>query len=144
MHELHEKPVACRGRHATRDRRRDADGKAVGVEVDGEARGRLPDAVAQARALLADDGDWGWPEQALPGYIQSHVHPRRSTRAAGEIVLLPTFRLPTLIHTRSGNAKWLNEISHRNPLWIHPARRRAARARRPATSCASRPRSATS
>ena len=25
----------------------------------------------------------------------------------------PTFRLPTLIHTRSGNAKYLNEISHR-------------------------------
>ena len=35
------------------------------------------------------------------------------------MVLLPTFRLPTLIHTRSGNAKYLNEISHRNPLWIH-------------------------
>jgi anaerobic selenocysteine-containing dehydrogenase len=37
------------------------------------------------------------------------------------MVLLPTFRLPTLIHTRSGNAKWLQEISHTNPLWVHPA-----------------------
>jgi anaerobic selenocysteine-containing dehydrogenase len=37
------------------------------------------------------------------------------------MVLLPTFRLPTLIHTRSGNAKWLYEISHTNPLWLHPA-----------------------
>jgi anaerobic selenocysteine-containing dehydrogenase len=36
------------------------------------------------------------------------------------MLLLPTFRLPTLIHTRSGNAKYLNEISHRNPVWIHP------------------------
>jgi len=36
------------------------------------------------------------------------------------MVLLPTFRLPTLIHTRSGNAKWLKEISHTNPLWVHP------------------------
>ena len=35
------------------------------------------------------------------------------------MLLLPTFRLPTLIHTRSGNAKYLAEISHRNPLWIH-------------------------
>ncbi len=35
------------------------------------------------------------------------------------MLLLPTFRLPTLIHTRSGNAKWLDEISHRNPLWIN-------------------------
>ena len=32
---------------------------------------------------------------------------------------MPTFRLPTLIHSRSGNAKYLNEISHRNPLWVH-------------------------
>ena len=33
---------------------------------------------------------------------------------------MPTFRLPVLIHTRSGNAKWLNEIAHSNPLWMHP------------------------
>jgi len=37
----------------------------------------------------------------------------------GEFFLIPTFRLPTLIHTRSGNAKWLAEISHRNPVWMH-------------------------
>ncbi|MEE8170089.1 MAG: molybdopterin-dependent oxidoreductase [Phycisphaerae bacterium] len=37
----------------------------------------------------------------------------------GVFCLLPTFRLPTLIHTRSGSAKWLNEISQRNPVWIH-------------------------
>src|SRR4029453_2864244 len=35
------------------------------------------------------------------------------------MVLVPTLRLPTLLHTRSGNAKYLNEISHKNPLWIH-------------------------
>ncbi len=64
--------------------------------------------------------DWGWPDLALPTYIQSHVHPSRLDRAAGEMVLIPTFRLPNLIHTRSGNSKWLYEISHRNPLWIHP------------------------
>lgn len=40
-------------------------------------------------------------------------------RENGEYILIPTFRYPTLIHTRSGNAKWLNEISHSNPLWIH-------------------------
>src|SRR5256885_5944003 len=28
--------------------------------------------------------------------------------------------LPNLIHTRSGNAKFLYEISHKNPLWINP------------------------
>ena len=64
--------------------------------------------------------DWGWEEHAAPGYIRSHIHWRGLDAAAGEMVLLPTFRLPTLIHTRSGNAKWLQEISHTNPLWIHP------------------------
>ena len=34
--------------------------------------------------------------------------------------LLPIFRLPNLIHTRSGNAKFLYEISHKNPLWVNP------------------------
>ena len=64
--------------------------------------------------------DWGWEEQALPGYVRSQVHWRELDPAAGEMVLLPTFRLPTLIHTRSGNSKWLQEISHTNPLWVHP------------------------
>ena len=62
---------------------------------------------------------WGFGEHALPGYQRSHVHWREL--AADEMVLLPTFRLPTLIHTRSGNAKWLQEISHTNPLWVHPS-----------------------
>ncbi len=63
--------------------------------------------------------EWGHAEHAVPGYIRSHVHWRNL--AEGEMTLLPTFRLPTLIHTRSGNAKWLQEISHTNPLWISPA-----------------------
>lgn len=63
--------------------------------------------------------EWGWPEEALPGAPRSHVHRARLDAAKGEMVLVPTFRLPTLIHTRSGNAKYLGEISHRNPLWIH-------------------------
>ncbi|WP_322496620.1 molybdopterin-dependent oxidoreductase [Chloroflexus sp.] len=63
--------------------------------------------------------DWGWPEYAIPTYIHSHVHPSKVDRNKNEVVLLSTFRLPTLIHTRSGNAKWLYEISHKNPVWIH-------------------------
>ena len=84
---------------------------------------------AGSRSTRARWCDWGWPEQALPGYIRSHVHRGSSTARSGEMVLLPTFRLPTLIHTRSGNAKYLNEISHRNPLWVHTERRRAPRPR---------------
>ena len=65
--------------------------------------------------------DWGWPEHATPGWIPSHVHWEDLDLAGDERILLPTFRIPTLIHTRSGNSKWLNEISHRHPLWIHPS-----------------------
>jgi anaerobic selenocysteine-containing dehydrogenase len=64
--------------------------------------------------------DFGWPEHATPGYLESHVSWRQVDRDAGELVLMPTFRLPTLIHTRSGNAKYLNEISNTHPLWVNP------------------------
>ncbi|MBI1376579.1 MAG: molybdopterin-dependent oxidoreductase [Frankiales bacterium] len=63
--------------------------------------------------------DWGWPEHATPGYIESHVSRRKVDVGAGELVLIPTFRLPTMIHTRSGNAKYLNEISNTHPLWLN-------------------------
>ncbi|MGF1596890.1 MAG: molybdopterin dinucleotide binding domain-containing protein, partial [Acidimicrobiales bacterium] len=72
--------------------------------------------------------DWGWPEYAAPTWIRSHVHhqdldmtPGPDGTGGDERILLPTFRIPTLIHTRSANSKWLNEISHHHPLWIHPA-----------------------
>ena len=61
--------------------------------------------------------EWGWPEYATPQYIRSHVH--QDALAADQMVLIPTFRVPIQIHTRSANSKWLDEIAHTNPLWIH-------------------------
>ena len=55
---------------------------------------------------------------ATPGYTRSQVHPENLK--PGEMPLIPTFRLPVQIHTRSANSKWLDEIAHTNPLWIHP------------------------
>ncbi|MQA81900.1 MAG: molybdopterin-dependent oxidoreductase [Streptosporangiales bacterium] len=63
--------------------------------------------------------DWGWEEYATPGYIRSHIARSEIDLEAGELVLMPTFRLPTLIHTRSGNAKYLNEISNSHPVWMN-------------------------
>ncbi|HLF91027.1 MAG TPA: molybdopterin-dependent oxidoreductase [Anaerolineales bacterium] len=65
---------------------------------------------------------WGWAEKeyTIPWPLESHVHPDQIDRAKGEMLLLPNFRLPTLIHTRSANAKWLYEISHKNPIWMNP------------------------
>lgn len=63
--------------------------------------------------------DFGWPEYAVPGYISSHVSFDSMDATSGEMLLIPTFRLPTLIHTRSGNAKYLNEIANKHPVWIN-------------------------
>ncbi len=64
--------------------------------------------------------EFGWPEYAAPTYIKSHVHHSGIDTDKDEILLVPTFRLPTLIHTRSGNAKYLNEISNKHPMWMNP------------------------
>jgi len=47
------------------------------------------------------------------------VHP--DTLDAGEMVFILSARLTTQIDTRSANAKWLDELAHTNPVWIHPA-----------------------
>ena len=96
------------------------EGTAIGVEIDGTAYAGFPTPSRKLEFFSKTLKDWGWPEYAIPSYTQSHVHPSEIDRSKGEMLLLPTFRLPTLVHTRSGNAKWLYEISHRNPLWLHP------------------------
>ncbi len=90
----------------------------VGVEVDGRVRRGFPTPSGRLEFFSSTIADWGWPEYAIPTYIRSHVHPRRLEE--GQLVLLPTFRVPIQVHTRSANAKWLDEIAHTNPLWVHP------------------------
>jgi anaerobic selenocysteine-containing dehydrogenase len=117
---LHEKPVSV-PEGATTDVAGlvSAGGKPVGVSVDGQVVAGFPTPSRKLEVFSRTMPEWGWAEQALPGYVRSHVHRGEMDASRGEMVLVPTFRLPTLIHTRSGNAKYLNEISHRNPLWIH-------------------------
>jgi anaerobic selenocysteine-containing dehydrogenase len=90
----------------------------VGVMVDGVIRQGFPTPSGRLEFWSSTLAEWGWPEHALPGYIKSHVHP--SALAPDQMVLLSTFRLPTQVHTRSANSKWLDELSHTNPVWIHP------------------------
>ena len=94
-------------------------GAAVGVEVDGQALVGFPTPSRKLEFYSRIMADWKWGELAVPTYSRSHVHWANIDREAGEFALVPTFRLPTLIHTRSGNAKYLNEISHSNPVWMH-------------------------
>jgi anaerobic selenocysteine-containing dehydrogenase len=101
----------------------DAEGRRLaGVEVDGSVRRGFPTPSGRLEFYSRTLADWGWPEYALPAYIRSHVHPDRLN--PDQSVLISTFRLPVQIHTRSANAKWLNEIAHTNPLWIHPTQAR--------------------
>ena len=96
------------------------NGKAIGVMVDGKAVVGFPTPSRKNEFYSQTMVDWGWPEYATPTYIKSHIHPETLDKEKGEYCLVPTFRLPTLIHSRSGNAKWLTEISNRNPIWMHP------------------------
>jgi anaerobic selenocysteine-containing dehydrogenase len=89
----------------------------LGVEIDGVVRAGFPTPSGKLEFYSSTLAAWGWDDVALPTYLESHVHPNRL--AEDELVLIPTFRLPIQIHTRSGNSKWLDEIAHTNPLWIH-------------------------
>lgn len=96
------------------------NGKTIGVMIDGKAHTGFPTPTRKQEFYSQTMVDWKWGEYAIPTYIKSHIHPSKLDKSKGEYCLVPTFRLPTLIHSRSGNAKWLTEISNRNPIWMHP------------------------
>ena len=96
------------------------NGKDIGVMINGKAMVGFPTPSRKNEFYSQTMVDWKWPEYATPTYIKSHIHLDNLDKSKGEYVLVPTFRLPTLIHSRSGNAKWLMEISNRNPIWMHP------------------------
>lgn len=104
----------------------------VGVVVDGKAVQGFPTPSGKLEFFSTTLRDWGWPEYAVPIYprnkeerekmphIITQVHPGHIDWDNQEYILLPTFRLPTLIHSRTNGAKWLYEISHSNPIWLNP------------------------
>ena len=121
VYKLHEQPLAPEAlAGATIDTEQEVvlkDGKPIGVLVDGIARAGFNTLSRRLEFRAQTLVDWGWPEHAVPRYVPGHVHWRTMKREEGEFDLLPNFRLPTLIHTRSP-VKWLYEISHDNPLWV--------------------------
>ena len=96
----------------------DAEGRRlVGVKQGDEILRGFPTPSGRLEFYSRTLADWGWHEESIPVYIRSHVH--RGNLSEDQSVLISTFRLPVQIHTRSANAKWLDEIAHTNPLWIH-------------------------
>ncbi|HEX8817320.1 MAG TPA: molybdopterin-dependent oxidoreductase [Terriglobales bacterium] len=146
VYQLNEKPVAAgdlAGSQVEANGVIRKGGKPVGVMVDDKAVAGYNTPSRKLEIFSKTMVDWKWPEFALPEYYRSHID--RAAHAAslgkahedfdpvhmpvvewpkearGEVyTLLPIFRLPILIHTRSGNAKMLYEIAHKNPLWINP------------------------
>jgi len=98
------------------------DGQVVGLAVDGVVTPGFGTPSKKLEFFSDTLANWGWSEKenVIPWSVKSHVHPDNIDRSKGEMILLPNFRLPTLIHTRSANAKWLYEISHKNPIWMNP------------------------
>jgi anaerobic selenocysteine-containing dehydrogenase len=120
----HERPLTeaeAAGGHFTQDGASILrDNVCIGVMVDGVPRAGFNTPSRRLELYSATLARWGWPEHAIPRYVPGHVHWRDLKREEGEFDLLPNFRLPTLVHTRSA-VKWLYEISHSNPLWISTA-----------------------
>lgn len=94
----------------------------VGVMQDGKPTAGFGTPSRKLEFFSPTLYEWGWKEKdyTIPWFLKSHVHQDNIDVQKGEMLLLPTFRLPTLIHTRSANAKWLYELSHKNPIWMHP------------------------
>jgi anaerobic selenocysteine-containing dehydrogenase len=105
IYRVHERPAA-------------ADGP--GIEIDGDRKTGFNSPSRKLEWYSPTMAEWGWEDEAIPSYLKTHVYWRDLDLAGNERVLLPIFRLPTLIHTRSGNAKYLYEISHGHPLWMNP------------------------
>ncbi len=110
VYKLHEQPLpeeALAG--ATIDRDREIvtkDGRTIGVIVDGTPCAGFNTPSRRLEFYSGTLAAWGWPEHAVPRYVPSHVYWREIKRDEGEFDLMPNFRLPTLIHTRS-TVKWL-------------------------------------
>ena len=91
----------------------------VGIKFGDTIKRGFPTPSGRLEFFSKTLNDWGWPEYAIPNYFKSHVHP--DNLEPDQTILISTFRLAVQIHTRSANSKWLDEIAHTNPLWIHPS-----------------------
>ena len=77
---------------------RPAGSEEKGVDVDGVRVAGFDTPSRKLEFYSPTMAEFGWPEQTIPGYVRSHVHWSELDRAAGEAVLLPTFRLPAHPH----------------------------------------------
>ncbi|MYA95516.1 MAG: molybdopterin-dependent oxidoreductase, partial [Nitrospinae bacterium] len=94
------------------------DGALIGNMSRGRAREGFHTPSKKLEFYSPTMAAWNWGDEAIPKYMKTHVYWRDMARENNEFDLLPNYRLATLIHTRSA-VKWLYEITHNNPLWLH-------------------------
>jgi anaerobic selenocysteine-containing dehydrogenase len=92
----------------------------VATSVDGVPRRGFNTPSRKLELYSETLAEWGWDEMATPTYARTHVHHSLIDHDRGEYVLLPTYRLPTMVHSRSGNAKYVTELAHTHPLLVCP------------------------
>ncbi|HIG03726.1 MAG TPA: formate dehydrogenase [Candidatus Poseidoniales archaeon] len=101
-------------------KRHEDEVKEGGIIIDGKQMEGWPTPSKKQEFYSQTMIEFGYPEHAIPHYrVKSHIHPD-FLEEENAYCLLPNFRLPTHIHSRSANSKWLAEIAHRNPVWMHP------------------------
>lgn len=112
----------------------------VGQMVEGVAyKGFKPDKINKSGLVevrspyLADAADAVWGDisdviredegfllehlrSGMPAWVPVPEHRRRTD----DQLYLVSFKVNVQIHSRSQNCKWLQEIYHKNPLWLHP------------------------
>ena len=94
------------------------DGALIGNMSRGKAREGFHTPSKKLEFYSPTMAAWDWGDVAIPKYMKTHVYWRDMERGNNEFDLLPNYRLATLVHTRSA-VKWLYEITHNNPLWLH-------------------------
>ncbi len=112
----------------------DDDGRrAVGVEVDGAILRGFPTPSGKLEFWSSTLAAWGWAEQALPGYPQSHIHPDRLAAGpdAADLDLPPARADPHAFGQREVARR---DRPHQSAVAAHEGRRASRRPhRRPGT-----------
>jgi anaerobic selenocysteine-containing dehydrogenase len=89
------------------------------VEVRSQYLGEAAEAVwGDIGAVIRDDEVFVHEHlrSGMPSWVPVPEHRRRQP----DQLYLVSFKVNVQIHSRSQNCKWLQEIYHKNPLWLHP------------------------
>jgi anaerobic selenocysteine-containing dehydrogenase len=87
--------------------------KAHGIWSDRETE---PAVAAPARMNLRSEKLAVFGFDAIPGWMSAPEH----AHLAPDELILTTFKVNVQTHSRTQNCKWLTELHHENPAWMHP------------------------